>query len=136
MLDMRSSSRRVARFMIRPTLVRMKTATGTRTRNISVSCQLIQQATTTQAERLERLGDHLAEQRLDAGAQHLHVVGEAGHQLVRALLAELVDVQVDDVAVEAIAQVEQGQIDDAADQRFLPELEEALDGHRRPPPGR
>ena len=49
MLDIRSSSRRVARFMIRPTLVRMKAATGTRIRNISVSCQLMKQATTTQA---------------------------------------------------------------------------------------
>ena len=40
------------------------------------------------------------------------------------LVAELADVQVDDVAVEAVAQVEQRQVDDAADQRLLAELEE------------
>ena len=48
MLDIRSSNRRVARFMVRPTLVRINRAMGTSTRNISVNCQLIQQANTTQ----------------------------------------------------------------------------------------
>jgi hypothetical protein len=49
MLDMRSKSRRVARFMIRPALVRMNRAKGTKIKNSSVSCQLIQQAPSTQA---------------------------------------------------------------------------------------
>ena len=87
-------------------------------------------------EGAERLGDDLAEQHLDAGAQRLHVVGEAGDQLAGALVAELVDVEVDDVAIEAIAQVEQRQIDDAADERLLAELEEALDGDARRRGGR
>src|SRR5438067_2428973 len=42
MLDIRSRSRRVALRISRPTLVRMNNAMGTRTMNISVSCQLIQ----------------------------------------------------------------------------------------------
>ena len=42
----------MARFMIRPTLVRMNNANGTRIRNSSVNCQLIQQAPTTQAKAL------------------------------------------------------------------------------------
>ena len=49
MLDIRSSRRRVARFMMRPTFDRMKAAIGTRMRNISVSCQLMRQAPMMQA---------------------------------------------------------------------------------------
>ncbi len=49
MLDIRSSSRRVARFMTRPTRDRTKTAMGTRIRNMTVSCQLMKQAPTIQA---------------------------------------------------------------------------------------
>ncbi len=48
MLDIRSSSRRVARFISRPIRVRMNSAIGTRMRNMKVSCQLIQQAKATQ----------------------------------------------------------------------------------------
>ncbi len=49
MLDIRSSSRRVARFMTRPTRDSTKTAIGTRIRNMSVSCQLMRQAPKTHA---------------------------------------------------------------------------------------
>jgi hypothetical protein len=52
MFDMRSSWRRVARFITRPTLARMKPATGTSTSTTSVSCQLMKQAMTTQASAL------------------------------------------------------------------------------------
>ena len=49
MLDIRSSNRRVARFIMRPTFVNRTTAIGTRIRNMSVSCQLMKQAPTMQA---------------------------------------------------------------------------------------
>ena len=49
MLDMRSRSRLVARFMDRPTRIKIESEIGTSTRNISVSCQLMRQATTTHA---------------------------------------------------------------------------------------
>ena len=127
MFDMRSSSRRVALFMTRATRVRMKPAIGTRIRNIKVSCQLIHMATRMSTRRAQRLGDQLAEQRLEAGSQRFHVVGEAGHQFAGAVLAELIDVEMNGVAVEAIAEIKKRQIDDTADQRFLGELEETLD---------
>ena len=43
--------------------------------------------------------------------------------------AEVVDVEVNDLAIEAVAHVVQRHVDHAADQRFLPELEEALEKH-------
>ena len=42
----------MARFMRRPTRVRIKTAIGTNTRNMSVSCQQTQQAMTTHTSAL------------------------------------------------------------------------------------
>jgi hypothetical protein len=46
---------------------------------------------------------------------------------MRAFLAEIVDVQMDDVPIEAVAQVEQRQIDDATNQAFLAKLKEAFE---------
>ncbi len=127
MLDMRSSRRRVACFMIRPTLARMKQAIGTRIKNIRVNCQLIKQAMMTQARARSGSATTLPNSVLMPVPKRFHVVGEAGHQLAGALVAELVDIEMDDVAIEAIAQVEQRQIDDAANQRLLGEFKEAFD---------
>src|SRR5207302_4363768 len=78
---------------------------------------------------LERLGDHLAEKRLDACSQHLHVVGKSGHQLVGAVIAEIVDVEMNDIPIEPVAQIEKRKVDHAAYKRFLPKFEETFHGH-------
>ena len=71
----------------------------------------------------------VAEERLEPVPQRLHVVRETGHQLAGSFFAEVVDIQVDHIAVKAVSQIEQGEIDHAADQRLLPELEDPADGH-------
>src|SRR5947209_7533447 len=53
--------------------------------------------------------------------------GEPCHEFMRALVAEVVDVEVNHIAIETIAQVVQGEVDDASNQRILPELEETAD---------
>src|SRR5206468_2791778 len=75
----------------------------------------------------QRLGDHPAVDRLDAGGQGFHVVGEVGQQAVRTFVVKVREVEVDDVPVKAIADVEERQVGDAADQRFLEELENAFE---------
>ncbi len=79
--------------------------------------------------RLERFSDDLAEESLEPVPQRLHVVRETGHQLARSLFAEVVDVEVDDIAVQAVPQVKKGEINDATDERFLPEFKKGAHEH-------
>ena len=46
---------------------------------------------------------------------------------MRAVLAEVIHVEVDNISVETIAQVIKGQVDHAADKRILPEFKEAAE---------
>ena len=77
----------------------------------------------------QRLADQLAQQRDEPLAERVHVVGEPGHQLGRALVGEAAQVEVERAAEEEVADVELRQLHDVGDQDFLEEHEEALDRH-------
>ena len=126
MLEVRSRSRRVARFISRPTFVSVKIAIGTEDeeQERQLPAHEARQDDTCQCPK--RFGNDLAKEGLGAVAQELDIVGEARHELVRAVLAEVVDVEVNDVAIEVIAEVEKQKVDDAANERILPELKTAF----------
>ena len=59
-------------------------------------------------EHLQRLADQLAEQRIQAAGHLAHVVGEAAHQIGRAVLAEGGQIHPQRAAIEELPQVEDG----------------------------
>ena len=75
---------------------------------------------------LERLADDPSIKHADADAERLHVIGQVGHHPVAALVVELPDIEVNDIAINAAPQVAQ-LIGDAADERFLQKLEYAAE---------
>ncbi len=114
--------------MIAPARLAVSAETGTRISARQVSRQFSQIA--MERQEMIRNGSRitLLNKRVQPLRDRIHVVGEAGDQLRRALVAEAREVERHGASEEVIANVEQRQLHQAGDEDFLKEEEQSLQG--------
>ena len=132
MFDMLSSDRRTARFMILPARCGADDRDRHQDQRQAGQPPVEPEGAGQAAHDPERLADHPAQDRHQALLDRLHVVGEPGQQLGRALVVEAGQVQGHRPAEEQVADVEEGELGQVGDEDFLEEQEEPLAGRSRP----